>query len=84
MLYSAVIVAASAFAGFASAQTNNVTTVIPCCSLPVNSVNSTVRTTWCEANVNTCVDLCGGQSNIGSNGNNCEQVCVSMRLSAFY
>ncbi|KAH6612692.1 hypothetical protein C7974DRAFT_83229 [Boeremia exigua] len=69
MLYSSVIVAVSALAGFAAAQN---TTVIPCCSVAVNLVPENQRESWCDAQENTCVDLCGGQGEIASNGNNCE------------
>jgi hypothetical protein len=74
MLYSTIMVAASAFAGFASAQnsTGTFNTPIPCCSVPASSVNATLKPAWCEANVNTCVDICGGQGQISSNGNECD------------
>ncbi|KAF3032949.1 hypothetical protein E8E11_000893 [Didymella keratinophila] len=68
MLYSSVIVAA-AFAGFAAAQNN---TVIPCCSVPLTQVPEDTRQSWCDAQENTCVDLCGGQGDIASNGNTCD------------
>jgi hypothetical protein len=72
MRYSSLLVAASALAGFAAAQSNS--TVIPCCEVPVSSVPESDRETWCDAQENTCVDLCGGQGKIASNGNNCEAV----------
>jgi hypothetical protein len=37
-------------------------------------VNSTERSAWCEANINTCVNLCGGQAGIANNGNECDDV----------
>jgi hypothetical protein len=82
MLYSSLIVAASAFAGFASAQnsTTNFNTPIPCCSVSAGAVNSTLRSSWCEANTNTCVDICGGQSQISSNGNECDDVSSLLLL----
>ncbi|KAF1845628.1 uncharacterized protein K460DRAFT_377001 [Cucurbitaria berberidis CBS 394.84] len=72
MLYSTLIVAASAFAGFASAQNSTANTAIPCCTVPVTTVPESQRSDWCTANGNTCVDLCGGQGSIASNGNQCE------------
>ncbi|KAJ4317876.1 hypothetical protein N0V94_004706 [Neodidymelliopsis sp. IMI 364377] len=69
MRYSSVLVAVSAFAGFAVAQNN---TVIPCCSVAINTVPESDRQTWCDAQENTCVDLCGGQGDIASNGNTCD------------
>ncbi|CAO2648800.1 Nn.00g097490.m01.CDS01 [Neocucurbitaria sp. VM-36] len=72
MLYSTLIVAASAFAGFASAQNSTANTPIACCTVPVTTVPESQRNEWCTANENTCVDLCGGQGEIASNGNECE------------
>ncbi|KAF2630732.1 hypothetical protein BU25DRAFT_361836 [Macroventuria anomochaeta] len=69
MLYSSVIVAVSALAGFAAAQNS---TVIACCEVPVNNVSEDLRQSWCDAQENTCVDLCGGQGDIASNGNTCD------------
>ncbi|KAF1360159.1 hypothetical protein EJ07DRAFT_117042 [Lizonia empirigonia] len=69
MLYSSLIVAVSALAGFAAAQNN---TVIPCCTVSVSSVPESDRQDWCNAQENTCVDLCGGQGDIASNGNTCD------------
>ncbi|KAG9206348.1 hypothetical protein G6514_005075 [Epicoccum nigrum] len=69
MLYSSVIVAVSAFAGFAAAQNS---TVIPCCTVATNLVPEDKRQTWCDAQENTCVDICGGQGEIASNGNECD------------
>jgi len=73
MLYSTLIVAASAFAGFASAQnaSSQYQTPIPCCSVDPGSVAQNDRQTWCTANQNTCVELCGGQGKIASQGNTC-------------
>ncbi|KAH7391918.1 hypothetical protein BKA66DRAFT_510485 [Pyrenochaeta sp. MPI-SDFR-AT-0127] len=72
MLYSTLIIAASAFASFASAQNSTQNTPIPCCTVPVTSVPEDSRDEWCNANENTCVELCGGQGRIASNGNECE------------
>jgi hypothetical protein len=74
MLYSSIIVAASAFASFASAQnaTGNYDTPIPCCTVAAGSVPQDDKQTWCNANQNTCVELCGGQGSIASNGNSCD------------
>lgn len=74
MLYSTtLLVAAAALSGFASAQNSSTPdTVIPCCSVPVNQVPEDQRADWCAANSNTCVDLCGGQGQIASRGNECD------------
>jgi hypothetical protein len=84
MLYSTIIVAASAFAGFASAQNStNYDTPIPCCDVAASSVSSDDRQIWCRANGNTCVQLCGGQSKLASNGNQCDTVCIANDVVAY-
>ena len=80
MLYSSVIVAVSAFAGLAVAQNN---TVIPCCTVTTSTVPEDMRQSWCDAQENTCVDLCGGQGDIASNGNTCDAVSFLSHLYAF-
>jgi len=78
MLYSSIIVAASAFAGLASAQnsTGSYNTPIPCCSVDAGSVPQDDKQAWCNANQNTCVDACGGQASVASQGNNCDSVGI--------
>lgn len=78
MLYSSIIVAASAFAGLASAQnsTGSYNTPIPCCSVDPGTVPQDDKQAWCNANQNTCVSACGGQSSVASQGNNCNSVGV--------
>jgi hypothetical protein len=82
MLYSSVIVAASAFAGLVSAQntTGSYNTPIPCCSVDAGSVPEDNKQSWCNANQNTCVDVCGGQNQIASGGNDCDPVSISMAM----
>jgi hypothetical protein len=81
MLYSSLIVAASALAGFASAQNSSLPeTIIPCCSVPASQVPQNQREGWCAAQRNTCVELCGGRGEIANNGNDCQ--AVSRPLSA--
>ena len=79
MLYSSLIVAASALAGFAAAQND---TAVPCCTVAVTSVPQNDRQDWCNAQENTCVDLCGGQGDIASNGNTCDAVSRVQRSGA--
>lgn len=73
MLYSTFVVAA-ALAGFAAAQnaTSDLPTGFPPCCTPPQSPNSTVAEEWCNANTNTCVDICGDTSKIAPNGNSCD------------
>ncbi|CAN9450835.1 unnamed protein product [Alternaria alternata] len=47
-------------------------TPIPCCTVPASSVPQDDKQTWCNANQNTCVELCGGQGQLASNGNQCD------------
>jgi hypothetical protein len=72
MRSSSIIVAASAFAGFAAAQNSTFNTPIPCCTVDPNSVDQDDRQSWCQANQNTCVELCGGRGQLASNGNQCD------------
>lgn len=79
MLYSTLIVATTAFAGFAAAQnaTSDLPTGFPTCCTPQTAPNSTVKEEWCNANQNTCVDLCGTQGDIAAKGNDCDDVSAS-------
>ncbi|EOA81016.1 hypothetical protein ACJQWK_09742 [Exserohilum turcicum] len=73
MRYSTLFVAASALAGFAVAQNSTqYNTPIPCCSVTPSSVDQNDRQSWCQANQNTCVELCGGPGQLSSNGNQCD------------
>lgn len=82
MRSSSIIVAASAFAGFVSAQNSTFNTPIQCCTVDPNSVDQDDRQAWCQANQNTCVELCGGRGQLASNGNQCDSVRVSARAMA--
>jgi hypothetical protein len=80
MLYSTLLVAATAFSSFAAAQNGTSDLTLPagfetCCSLPLNQINSSQTATWCKANTNTCPDLCGGgQGSLAAQGNLCNEV----------
>ncbi|KAF1953932.1 hypothetical protein CC80DRAFT_494178 [Byssothecium circinans] len=72
MQYSTLLVAAAAFSGLVGAQNLTLPTGIqPCCTVQPNSVPQSQRETWCKASTNTCPELCGGQGNIASGGNDC-------------
>ena len=73
--YVALIATASALAGFASAQ-NSSNTPIACCTVPASQIPAEERSSLCNANENTCVELCGGLGQIASNGNTCDDVSV--------
>ena len=75
MIYSTLLLAASAFAGVVSAQSftdtgNNSYTVDP------NSVDSDTRTSWCRAQTNSCPEICGGQYK----ENQCDSVSIHLRV----
>ncbi|KAF3005926.1 hypothetical protein E8E13_009863 [Curvularia kusanoi] len=69
---------AAALATAVAAQNN---TVIPCCTVPVSQVPQDTRQEWCNAQENTCVDICGGQGQIASNGNNCDASTLDYKCS---
>jgi len=76
MLYSTLLIAASAIAGASAQLISNGTsynTPIPCCSLPANQLSSDRRSEICEAQFNTCNELCGGVGRVASNGNICDK-----------
>ena len=75
MLYTTGLIAVAALTGFASAQN---TTIIPCCSVPATQVPLDQKTTWCQAERNTCPELCGGLGKIATNGNTCDPVRLSL------
>jgi hypothetical protein len=72
MRSSTFFVAASAIAGLVSAQNTTFNTPIQCCTVDPNSVDQNDRQSWCQANQNTCVELCGGRGQLASNGNQCD------------
>ncbi|KAF2710522.1 hypothetical protein K504DRAFT_378126 [Pleomassaria siparia CBS 279.74] len=74
MLYTTVLVAVAAISGFASAQNS---TAIPCCSVPASSVPQAQRTAWCQAERNTCPEVCGGLGKVASNGNTCDDTTLN-------
>lgn len=76
MLYTSVFVAVAALSGFASAQNS---TAIPCCSVPATEVPTDLKSAWCQAERNTCPEICGGQGNIASGGNTCDAVRILSR-----
>ncbi|KAF2684724.1 hypothetical protein K458DRAFT_25982 [Lentithecium fluviatile CBS 122367] len=73
MLYSSLLVAASAFASFATAQNGTIVglppTISACCTVAAGQINSTFKGEWCRANKNTCPEICGGQGQVAAKGN---------------
>lgn len=70
MRSSSIVVAA--LAGLVAAQNSTFNTPIQCCTVDPNSVDQDDRQSWCQANQNTCVELCGGRGQLASNGNQCD------------
>jgi hypothetical protein len=66
MLYSTVVFAAAAFSGLVAAQSGNSTVTID-----PNSVPSSLRQTWCRAQLQTCPQLCPDQRTTAG-GNTCD------------
>lgn len=85
MLYTTLLVASAAFSGFAAAQNTSVADLPPsvpaCCSVPASQVPSDEKSSWCTASQNTCPQLCGGQGQIASGGNTCDEVRKHLALS---
>ncbi|KAJ4344605.1 uncharacterized protein N0V89_012349 [Didymosphaeria variabile] len=78
MLYSALLVATAAFSGLAAAQNSTSDLTLPpgvgaCCTVAANDVPERTRATWCSATENTCPEICGGQGQIASGGNTCDE-----------
>ncbi|KAJ4301171.1 hypothetical protein N0V90_003261 [Kalmusia sp. IMI 367209] len=77
MLYSTLFVATAAFSGLVAAQNGSVSglpsTIEPCCTVDANLVSDDLKTEWCQAQENTCPEICGGQGQIASGGNECDE-----------
>lgn len=78
MFYSTLLVAVTAFTGLASAQWNPSNPVIN-----PGSINQTVAQSWCQAERNSCSDLCIGQV-AQPNGNTCDPVSAVIPRSVIY
>ncbi|KAF2832025.1 hypothetical protein CC86DRAFT_377259 [Ophiobolus disseminans] len=89
MLYSSLIVVASAFAGASAQLLSNGTTYntpIPCCSLSAGVLPQARREEVCEAQRNTCSELCGGVGSVRTN--DCDRTslvfsCVCSNTTVF-
>jgi len=71
MLYSTLLLAATALTGLVAAQ--NFT---QCCTLPTLPPVAT-RQTWCRAEQNTCPELCGGIGQLANDGNLCDSTALT-------
>ncbi|KAF1971407.1 hypothetical protein BU23DRAFT_555948 [Bimuria novae-zelandiae CBS 107.79] len=77
MLYTTLLAASAVFSGLVAAQnsTSNLQLpngIQPCCKVDANRVPQNQRSTWCNAQQNTCPEICGGQGQIAAGGNNCD------------
>jgi hypothetical protein len=79
MLFTSFLVAASALSGFVAAQNNETNKNLPpgindCCTVDANLVPKDKKQQWCQAQRNTCPDLCGGIPELAKDGQDCNQV----------
>jgi hypothetical protein len=79
MLYATLLVASAAFSGFAAAQNSSSGLTLPpaiqpCCNVDTGGIPESDKQTWCDASENTCPEICGGQGQIASGGNVCDEV----------
>ncbi|KAH4480197.1 hypothetical protein HBH89_251450, partial [Parastagonospora nodorum] len=49
----------------------NFDTPIPCCNVSPGLVSADDKSSWCQANLNTCTEVCGGQGQ--TSGNTCDR-----------
>jgi hypothetical protein len=78
MLFTSLFVAAATFSTFASAQneTSNPLPpgIQPCCTVDPNVIPDSLKTGWCQAQRNTCPEICGGIPELSRGGQTCDQV----------
>jgi hypothetical protein len=77
MLFTSLLVAAATLSSFASAQneTSNLPPGIqPCCTVDPNVIDDSLKTQWCQAQRNTCPEICGGVNQLSRSGQTCDQV----------
>lgn len=65
MLYTAFFLAAATFSSVVSAQSNDTNSLLPpgvqeCCTVDAGIVPPAKKQQWCQAQRNTCPELCGG------------------------
>ncbi|PSN60619.1 hypothetical protein BS50DRAFT_506222 [Corynespora cassiicola Philippines] len=84
MLYSTLLVAAATLSSFAWAQDSdspdsNITypAVGACCNVSANDIPQSLRTSWCQAQENTCPEICGGLAQVANSGNNCDETTLN-------
>ena len=86
MLYKTLFVATAAFSGLVAGQNSTASgsapsqtglppSIQPCCSISADNVPENLKNAWCQAEQNTCPQICGGQGQIASGGNDCDTVC---------
>ncbi|KAF2206015.1 hypothetical protein GQ43DRAFT_152 [Delitschia confertaspora ATCC 74209] len=66
MFYSTLLLAFAALSSVTIAQN------ISCCSIDAGSVPPETKREWCQAERNTCPEICGGIGKLASGGNNCD------------
>ena len=73
MIYSTLLIAASAFTSFVSAQNYSTSGAL---SIDANGVAYNTRLAWCRAETNSCPQICGGQAS----PNTCDAVSSQCAL----
>jgi hypothetical protein len=79
MLSSTLLLAATAFSSFVAAQNNSNPSALPpgisnCCTVDPNVVPDELKSEWCQAERNTCPEICGGINQLASGGQSCDTV----------
>jgi hypothetical protein len=77
MLYTSLLAAAAAFSGLVSAQNDTTglpSSIGPCCTVDANTIPQAKKESWCQAETNTCPDVCGGPSQVAGDGLKCDPV----------
>lgn len=77
MLFTSLLVAASALSSFVAAQNTSSKlppTIQDCCKVDANLVPDDKKKAWCQAQRNTCPEICGGVNQLAAEGQDCNQV----------
>lgn len=79
MLSSTLLLAVAAFSSFAAAQNNSNPSALPpginnCCQVDPDLVPQDQKNEWCQAERNTCPEICGGVNQLATGGQTCDTV----------
>ena len=79
MLYSSLFVAAATLSSFAAAQNSSSSLppgISPCCDVNPGIVPDDTKDSWCQAQRNTCPEICGGLNEVKPQ--KCDSVSASL------